>query len=65
MLAGGEARGSFDIVGQARHAENHGVHGLLGAKSCASGNTTLAEGACQAQDASQGADAIMLLGGKL
>jgi hypothetical protein len=65
MLTGGKARGGFDIIGQGGNAKNESIRGLLGPKSCARANPAFAKRARKAQDASQGTDAVLLLGGKL
>ena len=61
MLACGKARSGLDIIGQSGNTQNDGVGGFFAAEPGAARHTALAERARQAQNASHGADAVLLL----
>src|SRR5258708_21016068 len=65
MLACGKARGGLDIIGQSGNTQNDGVRGFFGAEPGAACHTALAKRARQSQNASEGANAVLLLRRKL
>src|SRR5882724_2443063 len=65
MLACGEAGGRFDIIGEAGDTKHDGVSRFFRAEPRACRYATLTQRARQSQSASQGADVVLLAGGKL
>src|SRR6266850_6272472 len=65
MLARGKAGRRFDIISEAWDAKHDGVRRFFRADPRACCHATLTQRARQPQNASHGADAVLLLGGKV